>query len=266
MLGIWGTIYILNSILNKRNDYKETMLYFLELYIAPYIYHSHHVRRRCSKMTFYFTYYDSQQFNFMTKLKNHKSRGLIQMSQTIVNIYEKMTPLIGKEYKLPITKNKGLPGYFLEDLLGIPHTRNCLDCVDGELKIFPVKKLKNGKLVPKETIAVTMLSTDELRENDFNTSKCCKKITRMLIVPYYRNGDNIRFLQSSIVDRSAHTEMYTTIENDYNTIRQQYIEHGILQSKTGMILQNRTKGAGHGSTSRAFYLRKEFLKCIPLSL
>jgi len=217
---------------------------------------------------FYITYYDSQQFNFMTKLKNRKSCVSKQMSQTIIEIYEKIKPLVGKEYKLPITKNKGLPGYFLEDLLGIPHTSNCLDCSDGELKLFPVKKLKNGTLVPKETIAVTMLSTDELRHNEFTVSKCYKKLTRMLVVPYFRNGDNIQFLQSTIVDRHAEEflDLYTTIENDYNTIRQQYIEHGILHSKTGLILQNRTKGAGHGSTSRAFYLRKAFMKTFPLSL
>jgi hypothetical protein len=190
------------------------------------------------------------------------------MSQSIVEVYEKIKPLVGKEYKLPITKNKGLPGYFLEDLLGISHTSNCLDCSDGELKLFPVKKLKNGTIVPKETIAVTMLSRDELRNHDFTLSKCCKKITRMLIVPYYRNGDTIQFLHSTIVDRHANefTQLYTTIENDYNMIRQQYIEHGILESKTGKILQNRTKGAGHGSTSRAFYLRKQFMKTFSLSL
>jgi DNA mismatch repair protein MutH len=190
------------------------------------------------------------------------------MTQTIAEIHAKFVPLVGKEYTLPITANKGLPGNFLEDLLGIPHTSNCLDCSDGELKIFPVKKLKNGTLVPKETMAITMLSTDELRTNDFNTSKCCKKMSRMLIVPYYRNGDSIRFMNPKIIDRGCaeFADLYNTIESDYNQIRKNYIENGILQSETGTLLQNRTKGAGHGSTSRAFYLRPAFMKmCIPLS-
>ena len=89
-------------------------------------------------------------------------------TQRISDIYEKLIPLIGKEYVLPITKNKGLPGIFLEDILGIPHTSNCLDCSDGELKLFPVKKLKNGNIVPKETIAITMLSPEELYKFEFN--------------------------------------------------------------------------------------------------
>lgn len=190
-------------------------------------------------------------------------------SQTVMEIYEKFIPLIGKEYALPVTKNKGLPGQFLEDLLGIPHTPNCLDCSDGELKIFPVKKLKNGAMVPKETMAITMVSTEELQKCDFNSSRCCKKMSRMLIVPYYRDGDTIRFMHPRIIDRGSteFADLYNTIESDYTLIRENYIETGCLHSKNGTLLQTRTKGAGHGSTSRAFYLRPEFMKrYVPMSL
>jgi len=179
--------------------------------------------------------------------------------QTVDMLYTKMQPFIGKEFNLPITKNKGLPGHFLEDLLGIPHTSNCLDAADGEVKLFPVKRLKNGTLVPKETIAVTMLSTDDLLVRDFKSSKLCKKMSRMLIVPYYRNADNIIFMKPVIIVLSEH-ESYPIIESDYNEIRTNFIENGILRSKNGILLQNRTKGAGHGSTSRAFYLRPQFMK------
>lgn len=192
------------------------------------------------------------------------------MSQTIADIYAKFLPLVGKEYTLPITANKGLPGQFLEDLLGIPHTSNCLDCSDGELKLFPVKKLKkNSTLVPKESIAVTMLSTDDLRTCDFQSSICCKKMSRMLVVPYYRNGDKIRFMNPRIIDKECieFADLYKTLESDYKEIRENYNENGVLESKTGELLQNRTKGAGHGSTSRAFYLRPKFMKLyVPLSL
>ena len=189
------------------------------------------------------------------------------MSQTIAEIYAKLLPFIGKEYTLPITKNKGLPGLFLEELLGIPHTSNCLDCSDGELKIFPLEK-KYGILRPKETIAVTMLSTDDLRVNDFKASKCYKKMSKMLIVPYLRTDDTICYMAPKIIDKDCkeYFELYTILESDYNEIRKNYLESGILESKTGVLLQNRTKGAGHGSTSRAFYLRPEFMKrCVPLS-
>lgn len=189
------------------------------------------------------------------------------MSQTIETIYDKFVPLIGIKYVLPITKNKGLPGSFLEKLLDIPHTSNCLDCSDGELKTFPVKKLKNGKLVPDQTMSITMISTDELVKCDFNSSKCCKKMNRMLVVPYYRTGEIVQFMNPKIINKSDLEEVYKIIESDYNEIRKIYIETGKFHSETGKLLQNRTKGCGHGSTSRGFYLRKEFMKeCVPLNL
>jgi len=187
------------------------------------------------------------------------------MTQTIADIYAKLLPLIGKEFLLPITKNKGLPGLFLEECLGIPHTSRCLDCSDGELKLFPVKKRKDGSIVPKETIAITMLSTDDLRAHAFQESRCCQKMRRMLVVPYSRTGDMIQFLHSRIVtmDSEEFSDVYSTIESDYNLIRTHYLETGSLTSTMGTLLQTRTKGAGHGSTSRAFYLRPAFLRrCI----
>lgn len=190
-------------------------------------------------------------------------------SLTIANILEKYKSLVGKDYYLPKTKHKGNPGTFLEELLGIPHTSNCLDCLDGELKAFPVKTLKNGKCVPKETIAVTMLSTNDIRIQDFKSSKCYKKMRKMVLAPYFRDGDTIRFMNAKLVelDNPEFTEICNLLESDYNQIRNDYIESGVLKSETGVLLQNRTKGAGHGSTSRAFYLRTEFMKrLVPLSL
>jgi hypothetical protein len=188
---------------------------------------------------------------------------------TVSDLFVLAVGRAGQVFTLPKTKNKGLPGQFLETLFGIPHTSNCWDCSDGELKMFPVKKLKKGELVPKESIAVTMLSPDELRTTDFAFSKCCKKMSRMILVPYYRTGDTIQLMMPKIIDQKekAFAELYATLESDYRTIQQQYLTTGILQSKTGILLQNRTKGAGHGSTSRAYYLRPEFMKrCIPLHL
>ena len=189
--------------------------------------------------------------------------------QSISKIQEKMASIIGHEYLLPVTKNKGLPGLFLEELLNIPHTSNCLDCSDGELKLISLKKLKNGLYSPRETIAITMLSPDELRTKDFNSSRCFKKMNNMLIVSYYRTGDMITFMTSTIIckENPVYSELYKIVELDYNEIQKNYIEHGILKSKIGVLLQNRTKGPGHGSTSRAFYLRTKFIsRYIPLNL
>ena len=173
---------------------------------------------------------------------------------TIQDVMSKINPLLGTVYTLPITSNKGNVGNFLEDLAGIPHTSNCLDCIDGEVKTVPLKKRKD-KYVLKETIAITMLCKKDLLEHDFKSSKCFKKMSKMLIIPYLRDGDTIQFTELILMDTGMFGELYDALETDYNEIRKNYIESGILTSKTGDLLQNRTKGPGHGSTSRAFYLR-----------
>jgi hypothetical protein len=177
--------------------------------------------------------------------------------QTIDDIYQKCLLIINKEYTLPITSNKGKPGLYLEDLLGIPHSSECLDCIDGEIKTFPVK-LHKGKFVPKETIAVTMLSTNELRTTSFLDSKCYKKLKKMLVVPYYRTGETITYMKPVIISDEC-TELYKILESDYHAIQKRYVEEDVLVSSTGTLLQNRTKGS-KGSTSRAFYLRTAFMK------
>jgi hypothetical protein len=58
------------------------------------------------------------------------------------------------------------------------------------------------------------------------------------------------------------TPLFKQLEEDYNAICSAYKTTGTLSgtSHLGKYLQTRTKGAGHGTTSRAFYLRTSFLK------
>ena len=113
-----------------------------------------------------------------------------------------------------------------------------------------------------------MLSIEELRITEFKSSKCYKKISRVLFVPYYRTSDTIQFMTPKIIDKDHDDclEIYKIFESDYNKIREKYLEDGSLNSSVGSLIQNRTKGAGHGSTSRAFYLRPAFMmRYIPFS-
>lgn len=94
-------------------------------------------------------------------------------------------------------------------------------------------------------------------------------MSRVLMVPCLRDGDNIEFMTPTIIDKDCDecTEIYETIKTDYELIRTNFIKNGKFSSSNGQLLQNRTKGAGHGSTSRAFYLRKSFMeRYVPLSL
>ena len=52
-------------------------------------------------------------------------------------------------------------------------------------------------------------------------------------------------------------ELYEQIKADYDLIREVIRTKGFahLSGSMGIMVQPRTKGAGHGSTSRAFYAR-----------
>jgi hypothetical protein len=181
---------------------------------------------------------------------------------TIEELQAKLIPLVGTSMNSPKTKNKGETGILLEKLTGIPQTPNCLDCVDGELKTFPLKRDGVGRLVPKETIAVTMLDRDTLKDCPFAQSRPCKKMSKMLCVPYERTGDTIVYYTPVLIDLSLpqYQTLVAILQADYEQIQKKFVETGELSSSDGTLLQNRTKGAGHGSTSRAFYLRTDFVK------
>jgi hypothetical protein len=59
-------------------------------------------------------------------------------------------------------------------------------------------------------------------------------------------------------------ELLKQIKEDYDETRQAIITKGFmaLTGKMGKLVQPRTKGSGHGSTSRAFYARTQFVKRI----
>jgi DNA mismatch repair protein MutH len=178
-------------------------------------------------------------------------------------IYSRLLPHVGKTHECAKTINKGMAGFLVEGLAGIPPSSNCLDCEDGEVKCFPLKRLANGKLTPKETIAVTMIQPTSLSGVAWTDSNVYRKLANCLYIPYLRESDeSVTLFKPFIFRLEAGTAVYTQLEIDYNAICAVYKETGSLSSSSslGKYLQNRTKGAGHGSTSRAFYLRPLFIK------
>ena len=204
-----------------------------------------------------------------------------QQRPTVVEIKERFQILKGKIVEYPKTKNKGGPGQFLEQLLGIPNSSACLDCSDGELKLFPLRKLKNGSLSPKETVSITMrgLRVQDIQNpKPWSLSDLKKKTHNMLFISYLRDGDNITYLSAFSFD--ALCPEYSVFESDYLKITDYYKTHGICQlakddplyrSNTinGQFIQGRTKGrgknVGNGERTVAFYFRKtEFIKDVIL--
>lgn len=161
----------------------------------------------------------------------------------------------------PKTSNKGDAGILLELLTGIPSSSAHLDCLDGEVKTFPLKRNRDGSLVPKETIAVTMVNAKSLTDQcDFATSTCGSKLAHVLYIPYLRESDtHVKFFPPTEVTLTA--DVLALLSEDYRSIRDGFLTHGELTSKTGAFLQNRTKGAGGSAPkTRAFYLKKEFIR------
>ena len=181
---------------------------------------------------------------------------------TLQTVLDRLAPHAGTTHLCPTTANKGVAGFLVETLAGIPQTSNCLDCIDGEVKCFPLKPLKSGALVPKETVAVTMIQPTTLATTSFADSNAYKKLANCLYIPYLRTGDNIQLFKPAILTVPDSTPLFASLKTDYDAIVAAYVTTGTLAGTTGLgtYLQNRTKGAGHGTTSRAFYLRTGFLK------
>jgi hypothetical protein len=200
---------------------------------------------------------DTIDYNY--ELDNYDEQNTQTNRPSIIDVENKMKLIINKKYNCPLTRNKGKVGNFLEDLIGIPKSSKCLDCSDGEVKTFPLKRLKNGKIVPKETIAITMLCEKSLINNDFAHSKCFIKMKQIMIIPYIRDNNYITFFIPTIIETKDN--IFDTIKKDYDIIREHYIKTGILKSELGEFLQSRTKGSGGKEVkTRAFYLRTGFIK------
>jgi DNA mismatch repair protein MutH len=182
---------------------------------------------------------------------------------TLAEVQARMEAIVGRSYTIPIERNKGKVGHTLEELLGIPKSSACLDCADGEVKCFPVKRGRGGELVPKETVAVTMLQPEDLRSCCWEESRCCKKMARVLMAPYLREGDRITFLRPKLLDFGTAdcTAAAAKLKTDYEKLQREGAGAGNMHTVSGAYLQQRTKGPGRGAPkTMAYYLKKEFMK------
>lgn len=167
---------------------------------------------------------------------------------------------IDTPYHCPITKNKGAAGLLFEQLAGIPTSSACLDCIDGEVKVYPLKILKRGEIVPKETVAITMMTPEDLETVSWDESRCRKKINNVLFVGYLRDGDNIIIKHVFQMNEISQPALYQIFKNDYESIQNIWIKNKTISAKTGTLMQSRTKGPGGVKKTRAFYFRPALIK------
>ena len=162
-------------------------------------------------------------------------------------------------------QNKGWKGLTLEHLAGLDNNnKQAPNGLGFELKSTAFYKV-NGEWVPKETFAITMINPAELQATPFFKSHCWDKLKTLVYCAvswYGKHNEKSELLKVQSFDFLESNTLIQEIEADYEYIRNKLITKGFtnLTGKDGKWIQARTKGAGHGSTSRAFYARKELIR------
>lgn len=161
-------------------------------------------------------------------------------------------------------KNKGWAGQVIEQYLGLP--QNSLQAPDfgsWELKVVPLRRASDGTVRVKESMAITMIEPAEVVANKFGDSHLYDKLRSMIVVArvFENVEDTLSTLHSAAEFDLDNPSIRRQVEDDYEAIRTLIRLMGIdvLTGDTGKYVQARTKGPGHGSTSRAFYARALFV-------
>lgn len=175
---------------------------------------------------------------------------------------------LAKQYDVTVwkgdKKNKGWAGHVLERYLGLPiNSAQSPNFGSWELKIIPLKRLVNGSIVVKETMAITMIDPYNVKTTPFEESHLLSKLKKAVVCArLFESQEENRSVLVSVAafDLNDHN-LYEQVKKDYEETRNCIIEYGFehLTGKMGVLVQPRTKGAGHGSTSRAFYARTPFV-------
>jgi len=161
-------------------------------------------------------------------------------------------------------KNKGWAGQVIERYLGLP--QNSLQAPDfgsWELKVVPLRKMPDGSVRVKESMAITMLEPAEVLASSFEDSHLYDKLRSLIVVArlFESVADAVSILHSAAEFDLDQPAIYKQVKDDYDQIRAIIRTRGIqsLTGDTGEYVQARTKGRGHGSTSHAFYARPLFV-------
>ncbi|MGO9199393.1 MAG: MvaI/BcnI family restriction endonuclease [Limisphaerales bacterium] len=161
-------------------------------------------------------------------------------------------------------KNKGWAGHVLERYLGLPiNSAQSPNFGSWELKIVPLKRNSSGALQVKETMAITMIDAYNVQNTPFEQSHLLSKLQKAVVCA--RVFESQREERSLLVrvaafdlDNPSHRRQ---VREDYELVREAIRTRGFeaLTGAMGVLVQPRTKGPGHGSTSRAFYARTGFV-------
>ena len=114
-------------------------------------------------------------------------------------------------------------------------------------------------------MAITMIDEWNVRETPFENSHLLSKLRKAVIVARIVNGEPNNFSTTvySVTAINLEGTLYNEVKDDYDTVqcclRDPTRGFQALTGAMGKHIQPRTKGRGHGTSSRAFYARKSFL-------
>ena len=172
------------------------------------------------------------------------------------------------QYAIPVwkngRKNKGWAGLVLERYLGLAqNSRQAPDFGTWDLKLVALHYTTGGNLRVKESMAITMLEATVVRGSRFEDSHLYDKLRSLVAVGrIYESVEEKRSILHSAAEFDLdNPKIYAQVKDDFETIRAQIRVRGIdsVTGDLGKLVQARTKGPGHGSTSRAFYARPIFV-------
>jgi DNA mismatch repair protein MutH len=113
-------------------------------------------------------------------------------------------------------------------------------------------------------MAITMIDPVNVCQKSFEDSHLLAKLKKAVIVARTvgKTVDEPSYIHS-VVEFDLTGELYNVVKADYDLVRAVLLDENkgfsALTGKMGVYIQPRTKGAGHGSISRAFYARPKFL-------
>jgi DNA mismatch repair protein MutH len=175
---------------------------------------------------------------------------------------------LAEQYGVTVRKegrlNKGWAGQTVERFLGrVQDSSRAPDFGDWELKVTSLKRGPGGRLVPKETVAITMIDPVDVVRTDFENSHLLNKLGTIVLVARIFEGQDERrscFHSAQAFDLTD-PHLRAAVREDYELVRSTIRTAGFeaLTGAMGRFVQPRTKGQGHGSSTRAFYARKNLV-------
>jgi DNA mismatch repair protein MutH len=175
---------------------------------------------------------------------------------------------VAKKFGITVWKvgkiNKGWAGHTIERYLGLPlSSAQAPNFGSWELKLVPLKRLRDGTLAVKETMAITMIDPVNVLQKPFEDSHLLTKLRKAVVCAriFESKAERSSLLYKVSVFDLSEPDIYEQVKRDYEDVRETIRRSGFqaLSGSMGVLVQPRTKGAGHGSTSRAFYARTTFV-------